>query len=216
MAVEMFSWPSLHERMCRTWGSNSGPLACQANTLPIELPRPAPNFVARIIAWVSYDYHACVIYALHVCELQANFGPNFARSSCGICKCVVNTNLVFKLSLIRVFSRNFVSPTSPQLSQPSELLALLATDIIPSEQCPVLSKCITKFCSHEKFAIFICMYLQKRSSGTASISLIKVISGSGLSCDIVHFAWSVALVHGHKNFLVLFCEVKLFRFYKLR
>ena len=27
--------------MCRTWGSNSGPLACQADTLPIELPRPA-------------------------------------------------------------------------------------------------------------------------------------------------------------------------------
>ena len=26
MAVEMFSWPSLHERMCRTWGSNSGPV----------------------------------------------------------------------------------------------------------------------------------------------------------------------------------------------
>ena len=39
MAVEMFSWPNLHERMCRTWGSNSGPLACQANSLPIELPR---------------------------------------------------------------------------------------------------------------------------------------------------------------------------------
>ena len=37
MAVEIFSWPSLHERMCRTWGSNSGPLACQADTLPIEL-----------------------------------------------------------------------------------------------------------------------------------------------------------------------------------
>ena len=33
------------------------------------------------------------IFALHVCELQANFGPNFARSSCGICKCVVNTKL---------------------------------------------------------------------------------------------------------------------------
>ena len=63
----------------------------------------------------------------------------------------------------------------------------------------------------------MCMYLQKKkSSGTASNSLIKVISGPGLSCDIVHFAWSVALVHGHKNFLVLFCEVKLFRFYKLR
>ena len=27
--------------MCRMWGSNSGPLACQADTLPIELPRPA-------------------------------------------------------------------------------------------------------------------------------------------------------------------------------
>ena len=40
MAVEMFSWPSLHERMCRTWGSNLGPLACQANSPPIELPRP--------------------------------------------------------------------------------------------------------------------------------------------------------------------------------
>ena len=44
MTVEMFSGPSLHERMCRTWGSNSGPLACQANSLPIELPCP-----------VSYD-----------------------------------------------------------------------------------------------------------------------------------------------------------------
>ena len=41
MAVEYFSRPSLHERMCRTWGSNSGPLACQADMLPIELPRPA-------------------------------------------------------------------------------------------------------------------------------------------------------------------------------
>ena len=40
MAEEMFSWPSLHERMCRTWGTNSGPLACQANSLPIELSRP--------------------------------------------------------------------------------------------------------------------------------------------------------------------------------
>ena len=54
------------------------------------------------------------------------------------------------------------------------------------------------------------------SSGTASNSLIKLISGPGLSCDIVQFAWSVALVHGHKNFLALFCEVKLFRFYKRR
>ena len=117
------------------------------------------------------------IFALHVCELQANCGPNFARSSCGICKCVVNTNSLFKMSLISVFSRNFVSPTSPQLSQPSEILALLATDILPSEHCPVLSKCIIEHCSHEKFAIFICMYLQKKSSNTASNSLIQVVSG---------------------------------------
>ena len=162
------------------------------------------------------------IFAQHVCELQANFGPNFARSSCGICKCVVNTNSLFKLSLIRVFSRNFVSPTSPQLSQPSEILALLATDILPSEHCPVLSKCIIELCSHEKFATFIYMYLQKKKKekmcwyGVKLLSLIKVVSGPGLLCDFVHFAWSVALVHGRKNFLVLFCEVKLFRFYKLR
>ena len=122
-----------------------------------------PNFDANHRASVVRLSRMCqAILVLHVCELQANFGPNFARSSCGICKCVVNTNSVFKLSLIRVFSRNFVSPTSPQLSQPSEILALLATDILPSEHCPVLSKCIIELCSHEKFTIFICMYLQKK------------------------------------------------------
>ena len=26
--------------MCRTWASNLGPLACQADSLPIELPHP--------------------------------------------------------------------------------------------------------------------------------------------------------------------------------
>ena len=31
MAVEMLSWPSLHERMCRTWGSNSGPFHAKRN-----------------------------------------------------------------------------------------------------------------------------------------------------------------------------------------
>ena len=31
--------------MCRTWGSNSGPLACQANSLPIELPRPVQHYI---------------------------------------------------------------------------------------------------------------------------------------------------------------------------
>ena len=38
MAIEIFSWPSLNERMCWTWGLNSGPLACQVDTVPIELP----------------------------------------------------------------------------------------------------------------------------------------------------------------------------------
>ena len=33
----MFSWPSLHERMCRTWGSNSGPLAAPIAQL-VECP----------------------------------------------------------------------------------------------------------------------------------------------------------------------------------
>ena len=55
----------------------------------------------------------------------------------------------------------------------------------------------------------------KKNSGTTSNSLIKVISGPGLSCDIIHFAWSVALVHGHKNFLVLFCEVNYLGFTNL-
>ena len=81
---------------------------------------------------------------------------------------------------------------------------VLATNIPSSEHCPVLSKCIIELCSHETFALFKCMYLHKNSSGTASNSLIKLISGPGLSCDIVQFAWSVALVHGH-----LYCFVKL-------
>ena len=45
MAEEMFSW----QRMCRTWGSNSGPLACQVNSLPIELPRPVGEGEVRVL-----------------------------------------------------------------------------------------------------------------------------------------------------------------------
>ena len=55
MAVEMFSWPSLHERMCRMWGSNSGPLACQAYMLPIKLPHPA-----KFKLFVFINYFLCV------------------------------------------------------------------------------------------------------------------------------------------------------------
>ena len=49
MAIEMFSWPRLHERMFQMWGSNSGPLACQANSLSIELPRPVPYFCSILL-----------------------------------------------------------------------------------------------------------------------------------------------------------------------
>ena len=53
MAVEMFSWPSLHERMCRTWGSNSGPLACQANSLP----RPTETEKADLFDACSVSFY---------------------------------------------------------------------------------------------------------------------------------------------------------------
>ena len=39
-----------------TWGSNSGPLACQANKLPIELPRPVPihgNTCTGVQKWLA-------------------------------------------------------------------------------------------------------------------------------------------------------------------
>ena len=45
MAVEMFSWPSLHERMCRTWGSNSG-AACMPSELTSDRA-PGPLQVWR-------------------------------------------------------------------------------------------------------------------------------------------------------------------------
>ena len=54
IAVEMFSWPSLHERMCRTWGSNSGLLACQANSLSIELPRLVSLCVTYLLVWWEF------------------------------------------------------------------------------------------------------------------------------------------------------------------
>ena len=55
MAVEIFSWPSLHERICRTWGSNLGPLACQADMLPIELPCPAIKQLVPIIYLFAFS-----------------------------------------------------------------------------------------------------------------------------------------------------------------
>ena len=66
MAVEIFSWPSLHERMFRTWGSNSGLLACQADTLPIELPRPANPGWEHI---GSYS-HKSIRYNISECQFH--------------------------------------------------------------------------------------------------------------------------------------------------
>ena len=59
MAVELFSWPSLHERMCRAWGSNSGLLACQANSLPIKLPRPVIILGQNMCCSRYFDYLKC-------------------------------------------------------------------------------------------------------------------------------------------------------------
>ena len=53
------------------------------------------------------------------------------------------------------------------------------------------------------------------SSGMASVSLIKLISGPGLSCDVVQFALSVALVHGHKIFLYYFVKLNYLGFTNL-
>ena len=54
MAVEIVSWPSLHKRKCRTCGIELGPLACQADTLPIELPHPVYTGMpsAFITSWL--------------------------------------------------------------------------------------------------------------------------------------------------------------------
>ena len=71
MAVEMFSWPSLHERMCRTWGSNSGPLACQANSLPIELPRP--------VSLNGIHCYLNVYWNKHTLKLHDGFVPSISN-----------------------------------------------------------------------------------------------------------------------------------------
>ena len=60
MAVEMFSWQNLHERMCQTWGSNSGPLACQANSLLIELPRPNLAWRSPFAFLVAILWKSCI------------------------------------------------------------------------------------------------------------------------------------------------------------
>ena len=59
MDIEFISWPSLHERMCTAWGSNSGRLACQADTLPIELPR-----------YISFDWNFCASNEIGDIEVQ--------------------------------------------------------------------------------------------------------------------------------------------------
>ena len=80
MAVEMFSWPSLHERMCRTWGSNSGLLACQANSLPIELPRPSSMWQWEL--WILL-FTGILWYFVHHRCLKDKWAPSseFVSSS---------------------------------------------------------------------------------------------------------------------------------------
>ena len=50
--------------MCRTWGSNSRPLACQADTLPIELPRPVNSIICAIIVAWSDAAGACAMLSV--------------------------------------------------------------------------------------------------------------------------------------------------------
>ena len=66
MAVEMFSWPSLHERMCRTWGSNSGPLACQANTLP----RPVQSLWILFLECIHFLWQTHLNLNMHYFRLK--------------------------------------------------------------------------------------------------------------------------------------------------
>ena len=49
MAVEIFSGPNLHEKMCRTRGSIAVPLDSQATSLPTELKRPAASNLGFVI-----------------------------------------------------------------------------------------------------------------------------------------------------------------------
>ena len=51
--------------MCRTWGSNSGPLACQAGTLPIELPR----LIMYVVCMYMYVY-MCVCVCVKISSLK--------------------------------------------------------------------------------------------------------------------------------------------------
>ena len=86
MAVEMFSWPSLHERMCRTWGSNSGPLACQANSLPIEPPCPGINWFASIQLFHAFvgnsqNYSSLFGRLMHCCPRPSGWEQQYIRSS---------------------------------------------------------------------------------------------------------------------------------------
>ena len=51
MAVELFSWP--RKNVLDVGIELGGPLACQADTLPIELPRPARKVLLADIQMVS-------------------------------------------------------------------------------------------------------------------------------------------------------------------
>ena len=84
--------------MCRTWGSNSGPLTCQANSLPIELPHPVdqprhPPSLIRVFAvrmkkaWVlSYPMSAQRRLRSDWANAQADLSLRWAQSFCWFCR----------------------------------------------------------------------------------------------------------------------------------
>ena len=79
----MFSWPSLLERMCRTWGSNSGLLACQANSLPIELPRPVDpccDYYTLFSRTFQQNYDPWLILELCLCSISCEIMVDLIKS----------------------------------------------------------------------------------------------------------------------------------------
>ena len=62
--MEMFSRPSLHERMCRMWGSNAG-----ATCMPSEHasdPATAPGYWTLVAVLFVCVFHIKYVYSRHV------------------------------------------------------------------------------------------------------------------------------------------------------
>ena len=87
MVADFFSGLSFHERMCRTWGSNSGPLAFQAgHGHTTTWYKFLQHFKAFIIPIILYQFQKdpfCLIilydilFLFHTCMYSSRVGDNF-------------------------------------------------------------------------------------------------------------------------------------------